>query len=105
MLHVQFNFRNRLCQCDYIIDSSAYPGYIFTFFTDKELIAEFSADITIKTDFYKLLPKNDDYGELIKLRQVIFNAIYPLDEFAEAKKQLTLIESPEYKKEHYVVNS
>lgn len=87
MLHIQFIFRGKICTCSFLIDCSAYPGYIFIFIADKEVIAEFSEEVTIKTDFVKLLSKKDDYPALVTLRQAILDAISPTPECIAAAKK------------------
>lgn len=87
MLHTQFIFRGKICTCSFLIDCSAYPGYIFIFLVDKEVIAEFSEEVTIKTNFIKLLSKKDNYPALVALRQTIFDAISATPECIAAAKK------------------
>jgi hypothetical protein len=42
---------------------------------EDDLIIEFGEEVSIKNDLENLLPKKDDYPELVELRQAIFNAI------------------------------
>lgn len=90
-LTIQFIFRNKLYSCIVCIDSSEYPCFVFVTLTDKELISEFGDDITIKTDCEKLLPKRDDYAELIELRQSIFDVTKMIPEFIAAKRKMKLL--------------
>jgi hypothetical protein len=85
-LHVPFIFRNKPSSCTVYIDSSATPRYLFIELKDQGLIDEFGADITVKTDFERRLPKQDDCPELVALREVIFHAIKHLPEFLAKKK-------------------
>jgi hypothetical protein len=86
-LLVPFIFRSKACLCSIHFDSSKSPCYVFIDLKDKELIQEFGEEITIKTDFETRLPKQDDYSDLVVLRDAIFNAIKDLPEFL-AKKSL-----------------
>lgn len=88
MLHTKFIFRGKICVCNFLIDCSAYPGYIFTFLFDQEVVAEFSDEVTIKTDFVKLLSKSDDYPALVTLRQAILDAICITPECIAAAKRV-----------------
>jgi hypothetical protein len=44
-------------------------------FTDVDLIRHFGKEITIRTDFEKMLPRKDDYPELLKLRSTLFDQL------------------------------
>ncbi len=74
-LEVQFTFRKESYLCTAFVDVSEYPCYIFVLLRQRNLIQEFGDEISIKNDFEILLPKKDDYPELMELRQAIFNAI------------------------------
>ncbi len=78
---VKFLFRGKLHKCEAFIDTTAEPCLIFCLFNDKELVAEFGDEVTIKTDYKQLLPKKDDYTELVELRQAIFNTVKNMKEF------------------------
>ena len=90
-LNLQFTFRNKDHSCNIYIDSTAHPCYIFVILTDKELIKEFGDEITIKTDCEKLLPKKDDYAQLVELRESIFSAVKTIPEFVVEKKRMILL--------------
>jgi len=94
-LNKRFTFRNKDYRCNIYIDSTAHPCFIFAILLDKDLISEFGDEITIKTDCEKLLPKKDDYTELIKLRQSIFNAVKTIPEFISAKSRMILLNQPQ----------
>ncbi len=86
-LLVPFVFRKKACLCSIYIDSAESPCYVFIDLKDKELIQEFGEEVTVKTDFEKRLPKQDDYPALVLLREAIFNALKELPEFM-AKRRL-----------------
>ena len=92
-LPTNFLFRNKLCRCLVFIDSSATPCYVFVELLDAGLIAEFGEEITLKTDFEKRLPKQDDYPALIEIRQSIFEAIKFLPDFVTAHHKIEQWES------------
>jgi hypothetical protein len=81
MEHVEFSFRQKVYTCNINIISSGYPCFVFVNLHDKELINEFSKEVTIKTDGEIRLPKKDDHAELVELRQSIFDAIKIQPEF------------------------
>ncbi len=87
-LNVQFKFRNKSYSCSALIDTSADPCFVFVILEDKALIKEFGEEVTIKTDGWKLLPKKDDYAELVELRQALFVAVKKFPEFINAKNRL-----------------
>lgn len=74
-LTVTFYFRNKVYKALAYFSFDEEPCYIFTLLQNPELIYEFGEEITIKTDCNVLLPKKDDYTELVELRQAIFNAV------------------------------
>ncbi|GAC1424964.1 MAG: hypothetical protein NVS1B13_13800 [Flavisolibacter sp.] len=74
-LEVQFIFRRESCLCRAFVDVSEYPCYIFVLLRQPKLINEFGEEVSIKNDFEILLPKKDDYPDLVELRQAIFDAI------------------------------
>jgi hypothetical protein len=83
---VQFLFRGKLYSCVFFIDIAETPNYIFCFLEDKELMNEFSGEVTIKTDGRQMLPKKDDYPALVELRQAIFSAVKNTMEFVRLVK-------------------
>jgi hypothetical protein len=86
-LLVPFTFRNKACLCSIYIDNSKSPCYVFIDLKDRELIIEFGEEVTVKTDFYKRLPKQDDYPALVALREAIFDSLKDLPSFM-AKRTL-----------------
>jgi hypothetical protein len=80
-----FQFRNKTATCTIHIDSSESPCYLFIDLNDRELIQEFGEEITVKTDFERSLPKNDDYSELVLLREAIFDGAKHSPEFLARK--------------------
>ncbi|HZH66230.1 MAG TPA: hypothetical protein VEY10_15135 [Flavisolibacter sp.] len=86
-INVPFIFRNTAYRCAIYFDTSVAPCYVFAVLDDKELIKEFGEDVSIKTDFKTRLPKQDDYQDLVVLREVIFDAVKGLPEFI-AKRRL-----------------
>ena len=88
-LLVPFTFRNIASACTIHIDSSATPCYVFIDLISKDLIYEFGEEITIKTDFVKLLPRQEDYPALVVLNDVIFDAIKVLPEFMAKRRLVT----------------
>lgn len=87
----RFIFRNKQYSCSIYVDSATVPPfYVFIDLLDKELVDEFGKELTIKTDFETRLPRQDDYPELVELRQCIFNAIQANPEFITAKNNNTI---------------
>lgn len=85
-----FVFRSKSRLAHAFIDYNEEPYFIFTILLDKELIEEFSDEITIKTDFNKVLPKKDDSTPgLVELRQSIFDSIKETEEFKALKGRVT----------------
>jgi hypothetical protein len=83
-------FRNKTFSCEFFVDSSASPCFIFVLLKDENLIKEFEEDITIKTDGDSRLSQNDDYPELAALRQVLFDHIKTTPAFLSAKSATSL---------------
>jgi hypothetical protein len=71
--NIDFIFRKKLYKAELFFDDSEYPCFVFVIIHDKALIEEFGDEITLKTDLQKLLPKKDDYPELVGLREAIFS--------------------------------
>ena len=84
----QFTFRNMPYSCTAVIDRSAEPYLVFAILTDPLLITEFGDEVTVKTDFVRLLPKRDDYPALIELRQSILNGLKLLPAFSETSSEI-----------------
>jgi hypothetical protein len=75
--------------CRLLIDYSEEPYYIFTIQKDSLIIDKYSDDVSIKTDLFKVLPKEDDFLEgIVELRQAIFNAFTSTAEYQKLKAQL-----------------
>ncbi len=72
---LRFLFREKFYTCEVCIDTADDPQFIFMILNDKGFIQEFGDEITIKTDFQSRLSKRDDFAELTKLRQAIFEAL------------------------------
>lgn len=81
----QFTFHGRLYGCSTFIDHSIDPCFVFVEFTDPELIGKFGSEVTIKTDFEKLLPFGGCEPELLELRLAIFDTLQVHPEFICAK--------------------
>lgn len=80
----EFTFSGKKYECSTFIDHSADPCFVFVEFTDPDLIARFGAELTIKTDFEKLLPFGGR-GQETELRQAIFDTLQVHPEFIHAK--------------------
>jgi hypothetical protein len=88
---IHFSYRNRLCHCLAVVDYREEPYYIFTTQYDEQIISTYSDDVTIKTDFNRVLPMDDDYLKgIVELRQAIFNAFVMTPEYSELKERLQL---------------
>ena len=85
---MHFEFKNELFNCAFYIDSSEIPCYVFIELQDLQLIEIFGEEITIKTDFEKVLPKQDDYRELVELRQALFDALQKAPDFLTVRRRL-----------------
>ena len=81
----EFTFRDKLYGCDTYIDSSIDPCFVFVELQDTELIAKFGKELTLKTDFEKLLPFGDRDPEFNELREAIFSTLQVHPEFIHAK--------------------
>ncbi len=86
-LKLKCSFRNRIFSCNAYIDSTDYPCYVFVELVDKELVSEFGEEVTIKTDFDKLLSRKDDYPKLVLLLVAILDSIKKTPEYEKAKRQ------------------
>ncbi|HZF65833.1 MAG TPA: hypothetical protein VEZ55_15165 [Chitinophagaceae bacterium] len=91
-LPTSFIFRNKEYSFEFFIDNSAFPCFIFVLLKDTDLIEEFGEEVTIKTDGVSCLPKNDDYRDLVALRQSLFDAIKPTQSFLLRTAELRLVE-------------
>jgi hypothetical protein len=83
---ITFVFRGKICTCTAYLDCGQLPVYIFIILKDQCLIEEYSDELTIKTDFHKVLPRTDDTASLVELRQAIFNALLGYHAFNKAKR-------------------
>lgn len=81
----EFIFRGKSYDCNTYIDHSIDPCFVFVEFRDPELIRKFGKELTIKTDFEKLLPFGGREPELAELRQAIFETLQVHPEFIHAK--------------------
>lgn len=89
-----FVFRDKNWVCTACIDASEDPCYVFIQLKDRLLIEEFGDEVTVKTDLEKRLPKKDDYGELLYLRQSLFDALKDHPRFRGARRQRQLTKLP-----------
>ena len=89
-LTIPFFFRNKTFSCNCYVDISDDPCFIFVMLIEKDLIREFGVDVTIKTDCITILPRIDDYAELIELREAIFKVFKTTPEFMVAKNKRML---------------
>ena len=87
---VQFLYKEKLYQCEAYIDYTEFPCFVFVILNDRGLMQEFGDEITIKTDLEKLLPRKDDYPELVELRKAIFDAVKYTGRFMRIKQQTLL---------------
>lgn len=88
-LDISFNFRNKMYSCNLLVDYSGEPYYIFTIQKDSFIIDKYSDEVSIKTDLFTVLPKEDDYiNGIVELRQAIFNAFTSTPEYHMLKAQL-----------------
>jgi len=81
----EFTFRDKLYNCRTYIDSSIDPCFVFVELNDKDLIEKFGKELTIKTDFEKILPFRDRDPEFTELRAAIFATLKVHPEFIHAK--------------------
>lgn len=72
-----------------LIDDSEFPCLVFVIVRDKELIDEFGDEITLKTDFEKLLPQKDDHPAINAIREDIFAIAKNTTPFLNAKERWT----------------
>lgn len=80
-LQISFPFRQKSYEAKIWFAFNDEPCFLFITLFEEELIKEFGGEVSIMTDGDRLLPKHDDYTELIKLRTAIFNAVKITDEF------------------------
>jgi len=90
-IRVEFRFRDNVHWCCAIIDSSEYPCYLFIMLKTPELIIEFGNEITIATNGKVLVPRKDDYPELVKLSAAILNAVKEAAEFIMVKIKMKIL--------------
>jgi hypothetical protein len=84
-----FVFRDKLRYAHAYIDYKEKPYFIFTIILDSELVEEFSQEVTIKTDFNKVLPKADDIVKgMVELRQAMFDVIKESEPFKQLKAKV-----------------
>ena len=84
---LQFKFRNRQSKAVVIIDFAEAPCYLFVDIKDEVLRKEFGANISIATDFEKILTKpNRSLTQYDKLKVAIFEAMKSTREFARVKE-------------------
>lgn len=81
----EFVFQGKKHGCNAYIDAAAEPYFIFVEFKDAGLIERFGAEMTIKTDFEKLLPFGSYSIEISELRQTIFDMLQTHPDFIHAK--------------------
>ena len=84
---IDFVFRKKHYQAEMYVEDSEFPCLVFVFLHNEELQNEFGEEITVKTDFEKLLPKMDDYPNLIELRKTVFAMIKNTERFLTAKRK------------------
>jgi hypothetical protein len=83
-----FAFHGKQCSCFCLIDCEDIPCYLFVDLYDTELIDVYGNELSIKTDFRIVLPKEDDHVTgIVELRWAIFNAIKDTDVFKAAKER------------------
>jgi hypothetical protein len=70
-----------LYSCVFFIDIAEHPIFIFCLLKDRELIEEFSDEVSIKTDGVQMLPRKYDYPALVELKQSVFGAVRNTKEF------------------------
>ena len=92
--NVTFDFKNKTYSCTIYLDNAEDPCFVFVEFTDVDLIRYFGKEITIRTDFEKMLPRKDDYPELSKLRSTLFEQIKITKEFIAVKNKILLRGAP-----------
>ena len=80
-LPINFLFRQKNYDAQLWFALNEEPCFLFITLADPELIQEFSMELSIKTDCEKVLPMHDDYPELNKLRQAIFDSVKTTPEF------------------------
>ncbi len=85
---IRFEFEGRAFVADAFFSFDQQPYYIFMSLHDSTLIEYFGEEVTIKTDLFRVLPKKDDYPNLIELRQKMFNAIKSSQVFRLKKEQV-----------------
>ena len=95
-----FTFRKKTRCFEPFIDDSEFPCYIFVILEDEELAAEFGRDVTLKTDFETLLPRQDDTPSLLALRQTIFDTLKTTVLFQQAKAAWQERQQPRYISSH-----
>ena len=84
---IEFIFRKKLYRGSMLLEDSEFPCLVFVFVRDEELVKEFGDEIILKTDFENLLPKKDDYPELIELRKTVFAIAKNTERFLQAKQK------------------
>ena len=90
-----FTFRGKKYDFHFSIDISADPCFVFVELKSAELIHEFGSEITLKTDFEKILPPDNNLAEtpeLIMVMDAIFDTLLNHPEFIHTKLKLEAYE-------------
>ncbi len=69
---VYYTYRGKGCAARAFFSFEQEPFYIFLWLYDSELINEFGDEISIKTNLETVLPRKNDYKELVELEEAIF---------------------------------
>lgn len=93
-LNVPFNFNDRICYCDAYIDTSVIPEFIFIILRDALLLEQFDDEVTIETDFERIIVVEDNSEELSALKVALFTALSGLPEFVYAKTKHKFYKQP-----------
>jgi hypothetical protein len=83
-----FSFRGKEYRCHAFIDDAEMPAFVFVDLNDEELIDLFGKEVSIKTDFQKVLPKADDIiSGIVAFRQSLFDGLILTPEFQAARQK------------------
>ena len=84
---IDFLFRKKLYEGKIFVDGSELPCLVFVILYDQELEEEFGDEITLKTDFEKLLLGKNDYKALAELKEAIFSIARNTAPFVAVKEK------------------
>ena len=88
---LHFNFRGKQYSCFSLIKVTEHPAIIISYPQAEELVNEFGEEITVRTDFEKLLHHDNEHPHLKSLQQIILDSAKSTPEFSRARSLYDLL--------------